>query len=329
MLVADRGNARVRLVDQLSGIIDTIAGNGIPGFSGDGGLAFDASLRSPRGVGVDSLGQVLIADARNNRIRQVDGAGVITTVAGTDRPEPPEPPVTSCPPSIPIGPLGDGGPAVDALLCTPFAVVADNQGAIYFSDTANHRIRWIDPETGLIDTIAGGNVPGFSGDGGLANEALLNSPRDLALGPSLGILAGGLYVADARNHHVRRIDLIAGTIDSVIGTAEDGVPVPGFGGDGDLPPTQTFLNFPRRIAFDSSGSLYIADVHNARIRRVDAETGVLSTVAGVGHVGFSGDGGAALDASISFPSGLAIDSLGNLYFSELLNGRVRMVRAPF
>ena len=328
LLVADRGNSRIRMVNGGSGIIDTIVGSGVFGFSGDGGPAVEATLASPRGVALDGAGRILIADFFNNRIRQVDREGIISTLAGRDRLPPPEPPDTPCPPASADLPIGDGGPAEDALLCRPFSVVVDADGVVYFSDANNQRIRRIDPETGLINTIAGTGEPGFSGDGGLATEAMLNSPRGLALGPASGLFAGGLYVADGNNHHVRRIDLDTLTITSVVGTAEEGIPVPGFGGDGE-PATQAFLDRPRQIAFDATGNLYISDTGNRRIRRVEAESGVISTVVGTGETGFSGDGGPALEAVIGFPSGLGFDSFGNLYFSQIRNGRVRMVRAPF
>ena len=328
LLVADRGNSSIRIVDGVSGIIDTVAGSGVFGFSGDGGPAVEATLASPRGVAVDGTGRILIADHFNHRIRRVDEEGIMSTLAGRDRQPPPEPPDTPCPPASADDPIGDGGPAEDALLCTPGSVVVDGDGVVYFSDTGNHRIRWIDPQTGLIDTIAGTGNRGFSGDGGPAAEAMLRSPRGLALGPAGGLFAGGLYVADRNNHHVRRIDLDTLIITSVVGADDAGTPVQGFGGDGE-DANRAFLDRPRGVAFDAAGSLYISDAGNSRIRRVDAQTGLISTVVGTGEQGFSGDGGPALDAVISIPSGLGIDSLGNLYFSELLNGRVRVVRAPF
>ena len=327
LLVADRGNSGVRIVDGTSGIIETIAGNGVFGLSGDGGPAVEASLSGPRGVAVDGAGRLLITDFRNHRIRQVDPEGIISTLAGRDRRAEPEPPDTACPPASSDDPVGDEGPAEEALLCEPFSVVVDTSGVVYFSDSRNQRIRRIDPDNGLIDTIAGSGDRGFSGDGGLATEAMLNSPRGLALGPAGGLFAGGLYVADRNNHHVRRIDLDTLTITSVVGTDEEGTPVQGFGGDGE-DASQAFLNRPVQIAFDAAGNLYISDSRNRRIRRVDAETGLISTVVGTGETGFAGDGGPALEAVIG-PSGLDFDSFGNLYFSELLNGRVRMVRAPF
>ncbi len=308
LLITDRGNARIRVVDSETGLIGTVAGTGIFDFSGDGDPALETSLRSPRGITLDEQGRLLIADTLNHRIRRVEPDGTVSTVAGTGS----------------SGFSGDGEPAQNAELNAPFSVVVDAAGTIYFSDTGNAVIRLIEADGGIIDTLAGTGEPGFSGDQGPAVEADLFSPRGLALGPPEGPFAGGLYVADARNHSVRRIDLTSLTIDTVAGIGGQ----TGFSGDGG-PAREAELALPRRIAFDEAGNLYIADTGNNVIRRVDAETQMITTVAGSGERGFSGDGGPAGAATLSSPSGLVFDSQGNLFLSEFLNGRVRMIRAPF
>ena len=272
--------------------ITTIAGTGEYGFSGDGGPASEAQLYSPRGVAVDGAGNLYIADWRNHRIRKVDSTGTITTVAGTGVP----------------GFSGDGGPATAARLHHPNNVAVDSAGNVYISDDYSQRIRKVD-STGTITTVAGTGYNSFSGDGGPAVEAYLQGPRGVAVDGS-----GNLYIADSANDRIRKVDS-TGTITTIAGTGERG-----FSGDGG-PAVEAQLNGPYGVAVDGSGNLYIADPFNSRIRKVDS-TGTITTVAGTGVQRFSGDGGPAAAAQLVHPYGVAVDGSGNLYIADY---RIRKV----
>ena len=305
LYIADGGNYRIRKVDS-SGNISTVAGTGTSGFSGDGGAATAARLRSPRGVAVDGSGNLYIADRSNNRIRKVDSSGNISTVAG--------------------GSIGDGGAAVAARLHNPSSVALDGAGNLYIADWGNQRIRKVSA-TGVISTVAGiGTIGtgGFSGDGGAAVAAQLNSPSSVALDGS-----GNLYIADTYNQRIRKVDS-SGNISTVAGTGTGGLHTGGFSGDG-AAAVAAQLNRPQGVALDGSGNLYIADTYNQRIRKVDS-SGNISTVAGTGTGGFgtggfSGDGAAATAAQLNRPQGLALDGSGNLYIADTLNHRIRKVDA--
>jgi sugar lactone lactonase YvrE len=295
VLIADGENNQVRRVS--SGIISTIAGNGraFVAFSGDNGQATAAEMTSPTSTALDNAGNLLIVDSGNNRIRKVDTAGVITTVVGNGS----------------AGFSGDNGPASAAQLNQPGSVVLDHQGNMYISDSFNQRIRKVDV-SGEITTVAGAGTAGFSGDGGPATLAQFNLPMGLALDP-----AGNLYIADLFNSRIRRVDT-AGVISTVAGSA-----FAGFGGDGG-PATSAFLNEPFGVAVDLSGNLYVADGTNMRIRKVDT-SGTITTLAGNGTDGFSGDGGPAINAALNFPDGITVDVAGNVYIADTENHRIREV----
>ena len=286
------GAHRIRKIDS-TGTITTVAGTGKYGFSGDGGPAVLAQLMNPRGVAVDSAGNLYIADTGNHRIRKVDAAGTITTFVGTEE----------------YGFGGDGGPATQARLNDPFSVAVDSAGSLYIADTGNHRIRKVD-STRTITTFVGGVF--FGGDGGPATQARLAAPSGAAVDS-----AGNLYIVDSSNHRIRKVDS-TGTITTVAGTGESG-----FSGDGG-PATQARLAAPSGAAVDSAGNLYIVDSSNHRIRKVDS-TGTITTFAGTGEVGFSGDGGPAIQAQLDTPGGVAVDSTGNLYIADTGNHRIRKV----
>ena len=297
LFIADTSNNRIRRVDASTGVITTVAG----GFIGDGGLATSASLNGPLGVAVDAPGNLFIADFSNQRIRRVDGAtGIITTVAGDGA----------------SGFSRDGGPAISASLSDARGVAVDASGNLFIADTGNNRVRRVDASTGIITTVAGDGTAGFSGDGGPATSASLRFPAGTAVDPS-----GNLFIADGLNNRIRRVDAATGTITTVAGNGAFG-----FSGDGG-PATDASLRFPRGVAVDASGNLLIADASNHRIRRVDASTGVITTVAGDGGSGFSGDGGPATSASLNLPAGVAVDALGNLFIADTSNHRVRRVDA--
>ena len=288
------------------GVITTVAGNGVGGFSGDGGPATSASLNGPVGVAVDGGGNLLIADNGNHRIRRLAaGTGVITTVAGTGA----------------RGFSGDGGPGTSARLQYPTGLAMDGGGNLFIADQQNHRIRRMAAGTGIITTVAGNGVQGFSGDGGLATSAHLNHPTELVLDGS------DVIIADAHNHRIRRVAMDTGVITTVAGTG-----VGSFSGDGG-PATSATLMYPIGVVMDSGGNLLIVDKNNHRVRRVAAGTGVITTVAGTGAIGFGGDGGPASNASLTNPWGLVVDARGNVFISEGYesyrdSSRIRIVLAP-
>ena len=283
---------------QSYGTISTFAGTGTSGFSGDNGPAIGAQLNAPGRVEVDSSGNVYISDTANNRIRKVALDGAITTVAGTGAAAP--------------GPTGDNGPAVNAQLNQPRAIIFDPAGNLYIADSGNNRVRKVATD-GIITTIAGNGTPGSAGDGGQALNAQLNNPYGLARDP-----AGNLYIADAFNSKVRRVDP-SGVITTYAGTG-----LAGSSGDGG-PATAATLKLPYALAADGAGNLYISDVASHVIRRIDRTTGVITTFAGTGAANFSGDGGPASTAQLNGPAGMVFDAAGNLYFGDLNNNRVRKI----
>jgi RHS repeat-associated protein len=290
--------SRIRRVDP-NGIITTITGNGTGTYSGDGGPATLAEISEPLGIGVGPDGSVYITDTGNMRIRRVDPQGIITTVAGTGTP----------------GYSGDGGPALLAPLSWPFGMAVAPDGSFYF--LTGDRVRRVGPD-GIITTVAGTGVRGYSGDGGLATTAEINANNDVqsgnvGLGPD-----GSLYIADAANHVIRRVDP-QGIITTVAGTGGRG-----YSGDGG-PATQAELLYPTDVAVAGDGTLYIADTYNDRIRRVGAD-GIITTVAGTGIQGTTGDGGASTAAQLSRPTGVAVGPDGRVYVAT--GGQIRALDSP-
>ena len=272
LFVADAHHARIRRIDTATGIIDTVAGCGAEGYSGDGGPAVRAMIASPHGTALDEHGNLFIADLKNDRIRRVDAStGTITTVAGNSE----------------HGYSGDGGPATDAMLASPIAVTVSADGDLYIADHRNSRIRKVDAATGIITTVAGTGEQGFRGDGGAATHAAISLPRDVALDSD-----GAIYIADGGNNRIRKVDP-NGTITTVAGTGRAE-----FSGDGG-PAHKASLSMPYSITLDREGNLYVVDTGNYRVRRIDATTGIITTVAGNGSYGFCGDGGPAVRATLA------------------------------
>ena len=275
-------------------MISTVAGNGTANFSGDGSPATAAQLYNPFSVAADSSGNLFIADTYNHRIRKVDSSGMISTVAGNG--------VANF--------SGDNGPATVAELHNPYGVAVDSSGNLFIADFENNRIRKVD-SSGNISTVAG-STRGFSGDNGPATAAQLLKPSGIAVDSS-----GNLFIADYGNHSIRKVDS-GGMISTVAGNGTEG-----FSGDTG-PATAAQLSLPYRVAVDGSGNLFIADTNNRRIRKVDS-SGNISTVAGNGTRGFSGDTGPATAAELSSPTGIAVDSSGNLFITDTSNHRIRKV----
>ena len=294
VFIVENGDSRIREVDAAKMNINTVVGNGYDGFAGDGSSATKAQLNYPTGIALDSSGNMYIADFLNLRIRKV-ASGNISTVAGNG--------VLSF--------SGDGGQALSAQMNAPQGVVSDRAGNFYVSDTGNNVVRQV-AKNGVITTIAGNGTAGSNGDGSAGTGAQLNSPAGLALDSS-----GNLYISDSLNAKVRKVSS-SGAITTVAGNG-----TPGFGGDG-ASAASAQLNTPLGLAVDASGNLYIADFSNNRIRMV-SPSGTISTVAGSGNSGYSGDGGPAVNAQLNTPTGVAIDAAGNLYIADAGNYVIRKV----
>lgn len=332
--------------------IKTIAGDGTPGATGDGGAATGAKLNYPTGVAVDRAGNVYIADANNNKVRKVSTTGVITTIAGNG---------TS-------GFSGDGGAATAAQLKYPTNIAVDLSGNVYITDANNARIRKVTP-AGIISTYVGDGSLGYGGDGGQATAAQLHNPRGLHMDatgnlyiaavfsqkvrmvdPS-GIImtvagtgtsgyagdggsavsaqlkdpsgvgkdaAGNMYIADKSSHCIRKVTP-TGTISTIAGndvTAD-------FAGDGG-PATAARMKTPLTVKVDKYDNVFVLDMGNNRVRKINS-SGVISTVAGATAVGSSGDGGPATAASFNFPQDIALDTLGNVYIADAGNNKIRKI----
>ena len=339
----------------VNGTISTMAGTGEAGYEGDGGPATKARLSEPFMCAFDRQGNLYVAESANHCVRRIDGhSGIITTVAGSGE----------------LGYSGDGGPATKATLNQPYALDIAVNGDLYIVDRLNAAIRKVDAATGTISTVAGTGTPGSSGDGGPATEAALREPNDCFLDGD-----GGLLIADVQDQRVRRLDLATGVITTFAGNGDkaragDGLPAPeasifgaravcgdgrgniyiceregngvrkvdangimstfagtgerGFSGDGGAALAATW-GAPKALRCDESGNVLVVDTENHAIRRIEAATGVVITVAGGRHGG-DGDGGPATAAGLDRPHGCCVDSEGNLYIADSNNHRVRVVR---
>jgi len=337
--------------DLKTGLIQTVAGTGDSGWAGDGAAACAACLNEPKSLAIDAEGNLFIADSENHVVRKIDRktncirtvAGRIQEVESGARPDSPAPVVeelegdpfarngtvnlhavtqqtdlsgtvryvvTGTAPATRFS--GDGGPAEQALLNFPTAVVVDQRGHLYIADTLNHRVRRVDAETGVITTVAGLGRPRCSDDGGLAVEAGLNEPAALALRDETV-----LYIADQSNNRVRAVDLTTGVVCTVAGTG-----AAAYNGDG-VVATETGLAGPSGLALASDGTLFIADSFNGRIRAVDPVTGLIRTVVGDGGEYRYQGPDEPPSSSLSRPSGITLDEEGNLFFTDSDNHLVR------
>jgi sugar lactone lactonase YvrE len=298
LYITQEGDNRIRRVDAAGGTITTAAGGGEGAFSGDGGAATSASFSFVEGVALDNAGNIYLSDAGNHRIRKISG-GTVTTIAGDGT----------------ANTSGDGGPATSAQMHTPQGLVVDIDGNIYFADEDGQRVRKITASTGIITTFAGDGNGGHGGDLGLATSAQLDEPKDVALAKNRD-----LYICELGQGYVRKVNA-SGFITTVAGNGTHG-PI-NDGGDA----KSASLCEPHSIAVNPvDDTLYIADTYNYRIRKVDG-AGIISTVAGNGTIGSSGDGGPATSASLGIVSCIRFDAAGNLYILDSSNNKVRKVDA--
>jgi sugar lactone lactonase YvrE len=279
---SDNQNSVIRKINVANGAISTIAGNGIAGFSGDGGPATSAELHFPDRIAMDNLGNIYLCDNLNGRLREINAStGIITTVAA--------------------GLLAPTGVAIDVL------------GNIYITEFSVSRVRMINHSTGSISIIAGNGTVGYTGDGGPATAAELNSPSGVAVDKS-----GNIYISDQFNSAIREINAATGLITTIVGNG-----TAGFSGDGG-PASAALINHPGALNLDASGNLFFADQFNSRIRKISITDGSINTVAGNGTEVYSGDGGPAIEAGLVDPSGVAIDAVGNILIADHDN-RIRKV----
>ena len=288
----------VRRVDG-SGVITTVAGNGMKGYSGDGGLATEATFNQPHEIRFDREGNLFIVDMLNSCVRRVDAkTRVITTFAGTGQP----------------GYSGDGGPARAATFNQPHSIQFDQQGNLFVCDVRNHVIRRIDLKTGVITTIAGTGKPGPTPDGWAFSGTPLNGPRTIDFGPD-----GSLWVALREGNQVYRLDLKAGTIHHVAGTGKKG-----FEGNGG-PAKDATLSGPKGLAIAPNGDIYLADTESHSIRMIEAKTELLRLIAGTGAKGDGPDGN-PLQCKLARPHGVWVDVDGTLFIGDSENHRIRVLK---
>jgi sugar lactone lactonase YvrE len=289
----DQGHNRIRKID-VAGIISEVAGNGSLGFSGDHGPATAASFHNPAGLAMDATGNLYVSDELNHIIRKIDKTGIITTIAGT--------------PGV-AGYSGDGFAATNAKFNWPYGLMIDLHGDLYVSDHHNHALRKITMSTGVISAVCGNGSSGFSGDGGMANLAVISFPTQL-----FSDAYGNLYFADNGNARIRKID-ISNTIATIAGggiSTMDGVPA-----------TNGLLTYPGGVRFDAAGNLYITS--GSQVKKVTA-SGLIYNFAGASISGYSGDGGPATSAKLDYPIDIAIDPAGSIYIGDFNNNRIRAVQ---
>jgi sugar lactone lactonase YvrE len=304
LYIADLVNCRIRKVNQLTGVITTICGDGTPAFGGDGGLATAAKISNPSALNFDANGDLFFTDRGNCRIRKIDmTTGIITTVAGNG----------TC------GFTADGVPATSSGLNNPNEVSFDAAGDMYIADWINNRIRKVDKLTGLISTVAGTGTAAYNGDGILATAANINGPCGIIFDN-----ADNLFFAEYGGHRVRKITKATGIISTVAGNGSFG-----YNGDNILAKNAQLASCAY-IKFDDAQNLYIGDAGNHRIRRINAADSIITTVAGTGVPGTSGDGGPATSAMINVPYALYFDRPKcNMYISDYTDARIRLVTGGF
>jgi len=299
LVFSDTGNHKIRRVDARTGAITTVAGSGTKGFSGDGGPATSAHLDEPYGIANDAAGDLFFADRLNRRVRRVDArSGTITTIAGDG--------------SKSVG--GDGGPATRAGLVEPNGVALDGRGRLYIADVADHRIRVVDLATEIIATFAGDAKARHSGDGGPASSASIHGARAVEVGPD-----GTVWVLERQGNTLRAVDPKTGIITTRAGTGKRG-----YSGDGG-PATAATFDGPKELAVGPSGDLYIVDTENHAIRRVDARSGTITTLAGDGRPPAPGATDRGTTGHLDRPHGVAVARDGSIAIGDTGNHRVRAI----
>jgi len=296
MFIADCSNHCIRKVDK-TGVITTVAGCGKKGYSGDGGPAVKATMNEPYAVAVDKDGDLFIADRLNACVRFVNPKGDIFTLAGTGV----------------KGFNGDGQIAVKAQLVEPNGLALDGKHTLYIADVGDNRIRRVDLRTGIISTICGTGKQEEAGDGDLAGEASINGARAIAVGQD-----GDLYICERSGNKIRQIDHRTMIIRTISGTGKSG-----YTGDGKASILATF-NGPKWVEAGDRGTLYIVDTENHCVRRVDPDTGIVTTLVGTGKKGYSGDGESGTMAQLNRPHGCCVHD-GILYIADTENHRIRAV----
>ena len=298
MIVCMGRQHRIRRVDARTGIISLVAGNGEPGYAGDGGPALDAVMNQPYGLAVDLNGDIYFAQRFDPAVRKIDGStGVISTIAGTGE----------------FGYSGDGGPGDEAMLREPNDLYLDGRGGLLIADIQDQRIRRVDLETGLITTLAGTGEKSRAGDGMPAAEASLMGPRAVCMDRQ-----GNIFIAEREGNGVRKI-----SADGILTTLAGADAMAGYTGDGG-PALSATWGAPKAMRCDLNDNIIVVDTENFAVRRIDSQTGIVTTIAG-GREGRDGDGGPAVDAGMSRAHGCGISADGNLFIADTHNHRVRMV----
>jgi sugar lactone lactonase YvrE len=294
---SDTFNHRIRRVDGRTGVIATVAGNGTAGYAGDGGPAVAAAFNEPYGIAVDRSGNIYVADRHNHCVRRIDGAsGIVTTFAGNGT----------------AGYAGDGGPATGAGLVEPNGLGFDPaQQRLFIADVADHRVRVVDLASGMIATFAGTGEPVHTGDGGPAAAAGVFGARAVKVAAD-----GAVYILERQGSTLRAVDPRTGSIATVAGTGARG-----YSGDRGSARAAAF-DAPKELAVDPGGDILIVDTENHAIRRIDAASGIVETIAG-GHKGAEGDGGPATAAGLGRPHGAIVGPDGAIYIGDTENHRIR------
>lgn len=293
-----RNHRLLKIGGGIKGELHLIAGNGTKGYSGDGEPATKAQLNEPYEVRIDSAGNILFVEMQNHLVRKVDAkTGKISTVAGTGQ----------------KGFAGDGGPAIKAQFSTPHSIALDADNNLYIADIGNHRIRKVAAKTGIISTISGNGEKQPPIDGQTAAAKPMIGPR------ALFIVGDTMWIALREGHSVWKMSLKSGILNHVAGTGKRG-----YSGDGG-PAKEATFDGPKGIAVGPDNCIYIADTENQAIRKIDGG-GIITSIAGTGQRGYSGDGGPATAATMDRPHGICLGPRGEVYIGDTLNHRVRVVQ---
>ena len=303
LYICEVGNHRIQRLDLQDGTLTTIAGTGTAGYSGDGGPAPKAELNEPYEIRFDEHGNTYFVEMQNHIVRRIEvQSGIISTIAGTGK----------------LGFGGDGGPAKAAQLSAPHSIALGRHRQLFIADIGNHRIRRVDLDSGVIETVAGNGVKELPHNGQIAKGNALLGPR------ALFVTDRTMWIALREGHSVWTMNLDNGKLHHVAGTGK-----PGYEGDGGLALRATF-NGPKGIAVGPHGDVYVVDTENQVIRLIDMKTKIVTTLAGSGphRPGYGGDGGPAIKAMLDRPHGVCVDEKGTVYVGDTNTHRIRRVRQP-